>query len=472
MRLAIHLALILAASLAAGCKARRENSLVLAHPSALPFTTKPLYVLIGGRGSCGTLTHYTFGAGDYVTPFNGLRFGEAFAAHASGSTASAHPSTLITDFRNDLMTPEEHERYWRSPATSDNYVFACHSSQLDGTQQFVWWTEANARPEAEWSGLGVGDRAKRYGRMGFRRFVVERPPGDPYGGMPGLSDFVADVAASAKRLNPDDGLRPIYVIGHSMGGSMAMRLVAALADQPEVDALGLQTLDPISAKGCPSNFWSGITATQPEGCTRFPADADTAAVRRRLDAGRERAGGRIATLANWINYWQGPRLAGSESLVTDRNQNELPEPVDASDDHSYSKRLHSGPSPAGSADLDVRVVYRGVLIDGFKSHGWLASAGGIWRWKPRRVGKSGLGRLVDASRFGYVIRFQALALTRGDEAVKEWREPWDYPQDALPLQGVADDASVSPFADLPPEVVVDTTMTPSRGEAQLLRTAP
>lgn len=81
--------------------------------------------------------------------------------------------------------------------------------------------------------------------------------------------------------------RPVYFVGHSHGGWLAMKLISAMGSRLNVK--GLVTVDPISFSDCrPSHYLRAIAypgTSSLAGCSRAPSAAATANVSRALENG-------------------------------------------------------------------------------------------------------------------------------------------------------------------------------------------
>ena len=88
----------------------------------------------------------------------------------------------------------------------------------------------------------------------------------------------------------DGRKRPVYIVGHSMGGWLAMRAILEIV--AEVTVNGLVTIDPISPPNCnPATYVRLLSSLNPDdltGCRQAPSDFsenDLSAIKRRLKPG-------------------------------------------------------------------------------------------------------------------------------------------------------------------------------------------
>lgn len=163
-------------------------------------------------------------------------------------------------------------------------------------------TDYFSAPDVNWRGMS--DRGIRWIFSCFNKtsdlFVQSSLDSGPVQGAPYDLDFVL---SRIEELS-DNYRRPIFVVGHSHGGWLAMQIVEALR-QPVSDGF-LATIDPISFVECnPATYADAILLTGPEGpwvgwdrlapCRQAPGDfsgRDVERIRSRLPA------------ESWKHYYQ------------------------------------------------------------------------------------------------------------------------------------------------------------------------
>ncbi len=325
----VSLGLCAAALAAAGCRTSESKATLReagTSAAAAPKAPEPVFVVTGGFGTCKPMAFN----GGYKSPFDGRVWsGSAYYKDLFAGTGSVeHGNSMVSSFLANTFQLNTYKNIWLGKGDwEQNVIFACHSPDTAfDKQEFVWWNPSLAKSAAQIRATTTND--ERYAAMGFDWFYLKTPtPGtyaDPYardgyrGGSQGLPRFVAAIKKLAADLNPGGGLRPVYLLGHSMGGYMSVRLADQLEN--DVNLAGLLTIDPISPGLCPANkldVWtnaldvmvSGIVftaVTKLPGCTMgYPSDLNGISphVRRILDDNSEKLGfGRDRK--SWFHYYQ------------------------------------------------------------------------------------------------------------------------------------------------------------------------
>lgn len=222
--------------------------------NAASIQAAPLFIVMGGYNSCGRQ-----GLGRTIV---GMSLDQSFSVFNSG---------LQTALRDRLAG----EKGARSVAVLRTCFEAGNGNVLhrrasdettDTLQNLALLTRAEDRAAG---GIGISNR--------------------PDGKM--LEAFFAALLAEIKRLDRTETgtSRPVFFMGHSHGGWLAMQLAMRAADK--VPVKGILTIDPISRIHCsPSDY--GVTGSA-AGCTEFPRDL-TPEIRRSL----------ALAVPLWRNFYQ------------------------------------------------------------------------------------------------------------------------------------------------------------------------
>lgn len=394
---------------------------------------QPVFVVIGGYGSCKGMAFNN----RFKSPFDGRvwNYSSYFTELFAGTGPVEHGSLMVSKFFVNTYLARTYTNIWlgRYNDWERSTILACHSNDTDfDKQEFVWWNPTRAQPRTD-----VLRSSDRYGAMGFDWFFVKSPPNprtwvDPYagpgtraypthGGNQGFARFVAAVKQLAADLNPNSPIRPVYVIGHSMGGYMTVRLAEQLSTG--VDLMAVETIDPISPALCPAtnlSIWSkavdvvlrGVTGMvlrslpRIPGCiSGYPADLaePSAQVRRILDATNTRLN-LPSDRKSWYHYYQDgfPILHSGHNRWADMSVLK----------RYYVRPLintplleHAGGVPRGET---------GIIREGtFCGHMAINADEEVWRWQPAD------GRTD--SWIAYQIRADALLLLHPTGAFDRWK---------------------------------------------------
>lgn len=388
----------------------------------------PVFVVIGGYGTCKAMA---FDAA-YKSPFDGRVWASSpyYRELFAGTGTVEHGNSMVSSFLGNTFFRDTYKEFWRGDGDWEaTTIFACHSADTAfDKQEFVWWNPTAARDTATIA--AKTDPNERYAAMGFDWFYLKTPPaddaGDPYardgyrGGFQGFDRFTAAVKKLAADLNPNGVVRPVYLLGHSMGGYAATRLAASL--EKDVDLLGLLSVDPISPGRCPAvklDWWTnvydvaltGVALTSVRklpGCmSGFPPDLLPFAAKARqiLAANNERLGW-AADKKSYFHYYQ------DQFAV-----------------------LRSGPNPYAQVNVlkryetvkvksGLRLLFFGPIISYFdgdlqagralNAHVAVNLDDEVWKWAP------GSGRTD--SWIGYRHRADALSFNHEPGAQLKWSE--------------------------------------------------